>query len=375
VPNKIHSKDEAVPKEVADQLADMLYWPHSHITVYVICLTICVPIFWWRSSDGWIFALAAAGVALNVGRIVLLSCFEKRHRHRERSKTYWALILGLGCCFALIQAFLVARAFVLGDTVIITLAVMSASTYVIGLIVRASAVPRLAVPHLLFLFIPLAVAAACAPDKGYLAVATFLAVCCVICVELSLSLYQRTKAQLMAEHQLSVLARTDYLTGLANRAGLESHSNGLLGGCNPNRQKCAFALIDLDGFKSVNDAHGHGVGDHLLKEVAIRIKAALNDAHFAARLGGDEFAVMFDHGLKLDEAVALSNQIVARLEQPFQIADVRLTISCSVGITRSAGSRDNLTLVVERADKALYRAKNAGRNQTQVLTAPELEAA
>jgi diguanylate cyclase (GGDEF)-like protein len=84
---------------------------------------------------------------------------------------------------------------------------------------------------------------------------------------------------------------------------------------------------------------------------------------------------MFDHGLKLDEAVALSNQIVARLEQPFQIADVRLTISCSVGITRSAGSRDNLTLVVERADKALYRAKNAGRNQTQVLTAPELEAA
>jgi diguanylate cyclase (GGDEF)-like protein len=126
-----------------------------------------------------------------------------------------------------------------------------------------------------------------------------------------------------------------------------------------------LALIDLDGFKSVNDTHGHGVGDELLKDVAIRIKEAMCGVHLPARLGGDEFAIAFDLGTDLDDAIA----VVASLEQPFQVSGIPLKISCSAGITASVNVGDTFAAIIERADKALYHAKNSGRNQAQVLTA------
>jgi diguanylate cyclase len=131
-----------------------------------------------------------------------------------------------------------------------------------------------------------------------------------------------------------------------------------------------LALIDLDGFKSVNDTHGHGVRDELLKDVAIRIKEGLFGVHLPARLDGDEFAIAFDLGTNLDDAIAVGNRIVVSLEQPFQVSGIPLRISGSVGITASVNVGDTFAAIIDRADKALYHAKNSGRNQAQVLTPP-----
>jgi diguanylate cyclase (GGDEF)-like protein len=162
---------------------------------------------------------------------------------------------------------------------------------------------------------------------------------------------------------------------LANRSGFDAHTDELLLTANLNGGGCVLALIDLDGFKSVNDTHGHGVGDELLKDVAIRIKDALCEAHLPARLGGDEFAIAFDVGTSLDDAIAIGNCIVVSLEQPFQVSGIRLQISASMGITASVNAGDTFSAIIERADKALYQAKNAGRNQAQVLTAPNRKVA
>jgi diguanylate cyclase (GGDEF)-like protein len=313
--------------------------------------------------------MAVLGVILNVGRILAVRLFEAYLPQKERSTAYWVSLHAFGVCFAATQAALVARAFFLGDTVLISLAVLSVATYVIGLIVRASAVPQMSIPHLMFLFVPLIAITASATDKGYLVVTLFLSVGCVSCVELSRNLYQRLEAQLVAEHKLSRLARTDYLTGLANRAGFDAHANDLMLRANLDGRGCVLALIDLDGFKSVNDTHGHGVGDELLKDVAIRIKEAMCGVHLPARLGGDEFAIAFDLGTDLDDAIAVANRIVASLEQPFQVSGIPLKISCSAGITASVNVGDTFAAIIERADKALYHAKNSGRNQAQVLTA------
>ena len=241
-----------------------------------------------------------------------------------------------------------------------------------GVIMRASAVPRLAVPHLLLLFVPLIVLAACVPDRGYLVVALLLGLFCMACVALSLNVHRRTKGQLLAEYQLSLLARMDHLTGLANRGSLDAHGALLLEKAHASRCSYAVALIDLDGFKSVNETYGHAAGDEFLKEVSARIKAVLGGRHFPARLGGDEFAIVFDPDTELDDAITVGNQIVSSLERPFRIAGNTLQISGSVGIARLEGSADTFASIVERADKALYRAKNAGRNQAQVLVTPDL---
>jgi diguanylate cyclase len=369
---KHYGRAEAVPQEVSDQLVAMMYKPHSHITIYVISLSIAAPIFWERSHDIWIVAATVLGVALNLGRIAALHFFEPRRSRPEYATIYWSLLHSLGGGFALTQSFLVARAILLGDSVLITIAVMAVSTYAIGLVVRASAVPQLAIPHLLLLFVPLILVAACNQDKGFLAVAVFLSAACYACVELSLNLHRRLKAQLVAEHQLSLLARTDYLTGLANRAGFEAFARNQ---ANPNPERYALALIDLDNFKPVNDAHGHGAGDELLKEVARRIEAALSSKHFCARLGGDEFAIMFDLETSLNDAIALGDQIVGSLERPFRVGRIQLQISASIGIATSEQSGASFSATLERADKALYQAKNGGRNQTQVFSAPDRKAA
>ena len=122
---------------------------------------------------------------------------------------------------------------------------------------------------------------------------------------------------------------------------------------------CVLALIDLDGFKSVNDTYGHGGGDELLKEVGTRIKTVLGGRHFPVRLGGDEFAVVFDRDSDLDNAIGLGNQIVAALKLPYKFGATDLQISGSVGLACFENETDTFSSIMERADNALYQAKNA----------------
>jgi diguanylate cyclase (GGDEF)-like protein len=205
------------------------------------------------------------------------------------------------------------------------------------------------------------------PDRAYLTIAFLLGLWCVGCVQLSLAAHQRMKAQLLAEHQLSLLARRDYLTGLANRASFDAHGSALFRNAQANRSYFTLAVIDLDGFKGVNDTHGHAAGDELLKKVSTRIQALLGGRHFAARLGGDEFAIVFDPDTKLDDATGFGDQIVRSLKCSFVVSGTALQISGSVGIAGWDGPADTFASVLERADRALYRAKNGGRNQAQVL--------
>jgi diguanylate cyclase (GGDEF)-like protein len=122
-----------------------------------------------------------------------------------------------------------------------------------------------------------------------------------------------------------------------------------------------LALIDLDGFKAVNDIHGHAAGDDLLKQVGGRIRSVLTTADLAARLGGDEFAILFGADCDVDQAQAIGEKLTTLLEQPFEVVGVAVQISGSFGLAAFEGAADTFTAIVARADKAMYRAKNAGR--------------
>ncbi len=172
-----------------------------------------------------------------------------------------------------------------------------------------------------------------------------------------------------AEQALARLALIDSLTGLANRAAINQHLAGRVG----RADAPAFSLlfIDLDGFKGVNDSFGHRAGDQLLQQAAERLRCALPQA-FIGRWGGDEFVVTLTDGgddYQLRESAQL---VIATLGQSFMIDGHRLSVTPSIGAVTHPADGTDATLLLRRADAAMYAAKAQGRN-CLVIYAPKLD--
>lgn len=170
---------------------------------------------------------------------------------------------------------------------------------------------------------------------------------------------------LMVRRDLDFAASHDSLTGLANRRGLER----VLGEAREAGAPLGLLLIDLDGFKPVNDRYGHHAGDDLLKQVGGRLQAMVRPGDLVARLGGDEFAIVVRG---MDDAAVLSDiaeRAVALIKAPFVVLGQIVTIGASVGISvPSAGDSANWTVesLTRSADQALYGAKRAGKGRSMV---------
>jgi diguanylate cyclase (GGDEF)-like protein len=168
-----------------------------------------------------------------------------------------------------------------------------------------------------------------------------------------------------SELELERLAYTDYLTGLPNRARLMA-ALATARVRAANGEPACLLLLDLDGFKPVNDIAGHEAGDHLLVQVAARLRATVRDADLIGRLGGDEFVVLVSDGL--EEATALAERIVAGLHTVHPAAGVEghaasvvFDVSGSIGVTR-LDPADDVSTTIRQADLALRAAKAAGKS-------------
>lgn len=177
-------------------------------------------------------------------------------------------------------------------------------------------------------------------------------------------LHSEVRTRTAAEARASVLAARDPLTGLLNRRSLAEDGAALIGAAAKRGKATALLMLDLDHFKTVNDVHGHAVGDALLRQVAQAIEAALPPGALVARLGGDEFgcAIGFDPH---DSApvVRAAESLLARLVRPFEAEGRLLHISASIGIARSDHDGQGIDGLMRSADIALYAAKRAGRNR------------
>jgi diguanylate cyclase (GGDEF)-like protein len=174
----------------------------------------------------------------------------------------------------------------------------------------------------------------------------------------------RASAMLMAaQHR----ANHDILTGLANRALFDEILSHQLGICRRTNRDLAIVYIDLDGFKPVNDVHGHAAGDQVLCMVAARLKNSIRESDLAARLGGDEFALILVN-TGLEAAQTLANKLMDSLSLPYLVGSLKLEISASIGIAcypESATAREALSL---RADEAMYKAKAAGKRRYAIAS-------
>jgi diguanylate cyclase (GGDEF)-like protein len=156
------------------------------------------------------------------------------------------------------------------------------------------------------------------------------------------------------------LADFDGLTGLANRSSFQAKLSGLEERHADGAPFSALLLVDLDGFKQINDTFGHALGDECLRSAAERLKAVCRERDFVARVGGDEFAVLLDANLGQDEIEKVAARIVESMRKPLNGGERPFKVGASVGIAR-IDTRNPVELF-KKADAALYAAKAAGRD-------------
>lgn len=163
------------------------------------------------------------------------------------------------------------------------------------------------------------------------------------------------------EEQLRYMAQHDVLTALPNRAFLSERLQAALA---PTESSNAIALLmlDLDGFKEVNDTLGHSMGDELLREVSARLARFVTDDRIVARVGGDEFAVLWKTH-RLEEIEEFTQQLLLVIEEPILIKGIPVSLGTSIGIARSPEHAKDAEALLQRADVALYAAK---RNRSRV---------
>jgi diguanylate cyclase (GGDEF)-like protein/PAS domain S-box-containing protein len=176
------------------------------------------------------------------------------------------------------------------------------------------------------------------------------------------------------DQQLRRLALHDVLTGLPNRLLLYDRAEQAFALAKPTDSTVALLLMDLDGFKDINDAYGHHVGDRLLQEVSIRLRDCLRPADTVARLGGDEFAVL----LPVDDAaaaLAAATMLRSSLDAPLTLEGVRMPLAASVGVALFPAHGDDPLTLLRRADIAMYAAKRRGAGIVLYEEGSDLEGA
>lgn len=172
------------------------------------------------------------------------------------------------------------------------------------------------------------------------------------------------------EQRLTYLAQYDHLTGLPNRNLFRDRLNQAIARAQRNRQLVALMFLDLDKFKNVNDTLGHEAGDQLLKAVAERLSSCVRHSDTVARLGGDEFTVILESRSTVEHVTAIAQKILEAMAPHYTLGRQEVYMSCSIGIVTAFGEAEADDMI-KNADIAMYRAKEAGRNNYQ-LYLPEM---
>jgi diguanylate cyclase (GGDEF)-like protein len=183
----------------------------------------------------------------------------------------------------------------------------------------------------------------------------------VVAIGFFVVLFDRVTEREKAAAKIAHLAYHDALTGLSNRSVLEHHLCRNIEIAQSTGEFLAVICVDLDGFKAVNDTHGHAAGDQLLIQVAGRLQSVLRRDELIARVGGDEFIVLQKGGSQPRDAGIAADRIIKALEEPFVVFGATVTIGASVGIAVFPKDANSATELTKKADAALYRAKSSGR--------------
>lgn len=299
----------------------------------------------------------------------------KQAKHQIRMTIIFATIMGI--VFSIWSYSLYGY----GDLALQTHVVYYISITVIGIIICLIHLPAAAWSTSITVGLPFVIFVIYSGHPVFVAIASNFTLVVLVLLMITQSYYRSfssvidAKQQLERQHrhtkklniQNELLANQDGLTKLANRRSFASFLNDKLHE-NLSEQNFIVGLIDLDGFKPVNDIHGHAAGDRVLTEVSFRLKKILNKQAMLARIGGDEFAIVIDIANDHLQIQSLGKKITEALQLPFKMRTglVQISGSCGFAIYPEAGN--TAEELMDRADFALYEAKNSARGSSIIFS-------
>ena len=180
---------------------------------------------------------------------------------------------------------------------------------------------------------------------------------------------ERQRQTELARQAVTEMAYTDVLTSLPNRRSFERMLSERVAVAAHEQRRFTVGMVDLDGFKPINDAYGHIIGDEVLVQASARLKQAMEGVGTVARVGGDEFAVIVDNIDSDDDLRALADRLGAAFHAPITVGAIITRLSCSCGFSTYPGSGQEAGRLIDRADMALYRAKAERRGSYCVFNA------
>ncbi|GGD06755.1 diguanylate cyclase [Halopseudomonas salina] len=186
---------------------------------------------------------------------------------------------------------------------------------------------------------------------------------------LALRVAERTEALAEANKRLELLAMQDPLTGLGNRSALGRHLPQAMQRTARRGELLALVLIDLDGFKAINDELGHDVGDQVLVGIASRLSGCARQTDLVARLGGDEFILISEGIADQEDALQQGQRLLDVMSMPLELEGVSVSVGASVGISLSNGVEPDIETLMRQADQAMYQRKRSGRHGVVLHTA------
>jgi diguanylate cyclase (GGDEF)-like protein len=356
-----------VDQQVRKTLVDSLYSNPMNLVIGAVCgAGVCLAAAW--ATDDGAMELAAWGVSvIAILRIAIMVAV--RHTSQANTRALELLFEAGAFAYSAALSALVALAVLRDVTVEAEIALMVyAVGYATGIAPRNAGRPFIAVGQLCIVLAPLTVVLLF-HDAPLMRV---LGVVCLLHIPATVSITFRVHRTLrnsiaaadasaqMAE-KMGELARTDVVTGLTNRAGLNHDAAEMLTRL-PADRKLAMFWIDLDRFKEINDTLGHPVGDKVLAEVANRLRVAAPESAVIARFGGDEFIIVAEVGDR-GESERIARALVEEISRPARIDGHRIDTAASMGVELLRDDGLDMDALMQGADLALYHAKVGGKNQ------------
>lgn len=168
--------------------------------------------------------------------------------------------------------------------------------------------------------------------------------------------------------QLENIAGKDPLTGLPNRQLLIDRATQAVAFAKRNKFRLAVVVIDLDGFKEVNDSHGHSAGDWVLKTLAERVSSQIRESDTLSRIGGDEFVILLPSNSSDDDLKSLIEDVLNIINEEIIYKDIKLTVGGSIGVSCFPKNGNNFEQLFNQADEAMYQSKKTGKNKVTIYS-------